>query len=181
MLKIIVRGGGDLATGVIHRLWGAGFKVLVLECAKPAAIRRQVALCEAVYQGSAQVEGLTARLINSLAEADAVWEHDEVPVLVDEAADSVHAFAPDIVIDAIIAKRNLGTSSTMAPLVIALGPGFSVGADADVIVERSAVITWDALSATPVLHLTAACPVISQAIARSVCCTHLRRCSVRCS
>lgn len=135
MLKIIVRGGGDLATGVIHRLWGAGFKVLVLECAKPAAIRRQVALCEAVYQGSAQVEGLTARLIKSLPEADAVWEHDEVPVLVDEAADSVHAFAPDIVIDAIIAKRNLGTSSTMAPLVIALGPGFSVGADADVIVE----------------------------------------------
>ena len=87
MLKIIVRGGGDLATGVIHRLWGAGFKVLVLECAKPAAIRRQVALCEAVYQGSAQVEGLTARLINSLPEAAAVWEHDEVPVLVDEAAD----------------------------------------------------------------------------------------------
>ena len=120
MLKIIVRGGGDLATGVIHRLWGAGFKVLVLECAKPAAIRRQVALCEAVYQGNAQVEGLTAHLINSLADA---------------AAESVHAFAPDIVIDAIIAKRNLGTSSTMAPLVIALGPGFSVGADADVIVE----------------------------------------------
>ena len=135
MLKIIVRGGGDLATGVIHRLWCAGFKVLVLECTKPAAIRRQVALCEAVYQGSAQVEGLTARLINSLPEADAVWEHDEVPVLVDEAADSVRAFAPDIVIDAIIAKRNLGTSSTMAPLVIALGPGFSVGDDADVIVE----------------------------------------------
>ena len=131
MLKIIVRGGGDLATGVIHRLWGAGFKVLVLECAKPAAIRRQVALCEAVYQGSAQVEGLTARLINSLAETEAVWERGEVPVLVDEAADSVRAFAPDIVIDAIIAKRNLGTSSTMAPLVIA----FSVGADADVIVE----------------------------------------------
>ena len=135
MLKIIVRGGGDLATGVIHRLWGAGFKILVLECAKPAAIRRQVALCEAVYQGSAQVEGLTARLINSLPEADAVWEHDEVPVLVDAAADSVRAFAPDIVIDAIIAKRNLGTNSAMAPLVIALGPGFSVGADADVIVE----------------------------------------------
>ena len=135
MLKIIVRGGGDLATGVIHRLWGAGFKVLVLECAMPAAIRRQVALCEAVYQGSAQVECLTARLINSLAEADAVWEHDEVPMLVDEVADSVRAFAPDIVIDAIIAKRNLGTNSAMAPLVIALGPGFSVGADVDVIVE----------------------------------------------
>ena len=102
---------------------------------QPFIILLPVALCEAVYQGSAQVEGLTARLINSLAEADAVWEHDEVPVLVDAAADSVRAFAPDIVIDAIIAKRNLGTSSTMAPLVIALGPGFSVGADADVIVE----------------------------------------------
>ena len=83
-------------------LVGCSFKVLVLECAKPAAIRRQVALCEAVYQGSAQVEGLTARLINSMPEADAVWEHDEVPVLVDEAADSVHAFAPDIVIDALL-------------------------------------------------------------------------------
>lgn len=133
--KIIVRGGGDLATGVIHRLWSAGFEVLVLECAQPAAIRRQVALCEAVYQGQATVEGLTGVLVKSLDEVQEVWAQGNVPVLVDEAAACVAGFQPDIVIDAIIAKRNLGTSSAMAPLVIALGPGFSVGADADVIVE----------------------------------------------
>ena len=133
--KIIVRGGGDLATGVIHGLWGAGFKVLVLECAQPAAIRRQVALCEAVYQGEATVEGMTGALIHHVSEAEAVWEQDKVPVMVDEAAACVAELQPDIVIDAIIAKRNLGTTSAMAPLVIALGPGFVVGPDADVIVE----------------------------------------------
>ena len=133
--KILIRGGGDLATGVIHRLWSAGFKVLVLECAQPAAIRRQVALSEAVYQGEATVEGMTGVLINSLEEAQAIWQEQKVPVMVDAKADCVQAFAPDIVIDAIIAKRNLGTKSNMAPLVIALGPGFIAGKDADVLVE----------------------------------------------
>ena len=133
--KIIVRGGGDLATGVIHRLWRAGFKPLVLECAQPAAIRRQVALCEAVYQGEATVEDMTGVLVHHISEAQAIWEQGRVPIMVDEAAACVAEFEPDIVIDAIIAKRNLGTTSAMAPLVIALGPGFVVGADADVIVE----------------------------------------------
>ena len=73
-LRIVVRGGGDLATGVIHRLWRAGFTPLVLECTKPAAIRRQVALCETVYAGSATVEGMTGVLIHSLSEAVAVWQ-----------------------------------------------------------------------------------------------------------
>lgn len=133
--KIVVRGGGDLATGVIHRLWSAGFRVLVLECAQPAAIRRQVSLCEAVYQGEAVVEGMTGVLIQNMREAETVWKQGNVPVLVDEAADCIKKFVPDIVIDAIIAKRNLGTNSEMAPLVIALGPGFTVGKDADVLVE----------------------------------------------
>lgn len=133
--KIIVRGGGDLATGVIHRLWSAGFEVLVLECAQPAAIRRQVALSEAVYQGEATVEGMTGVLIHDVSEAQNVWKERMVPVLVDEEAACVSSVAPDILIDAIIAKRNLGTSSSMAPLTIALGPGFTVGKDVDVIVE----------------------------------------------
>ncbi len=133
--KILIRGGGDLATGVIHCLWGAGFKVLVLECAQPAAIRRQVALSEAVYQGEATVEGMTGVLIHSLEEAQAIWQEQKVPVMVDAKANCVQAFAPDIVIDAIIAKRNLGTKSNMALLVIALGPGFAAGEDADVLVE----------------------------------------------
>ena len=133
--KIIVRGGGDLATGVIHRLWSAGFNVLVLECAQPAAIRRQVALSEAVYQGEATVEGMTGALIHSLAEAKNVWQQGRVPVFVDEAAACVKKFQPDILIDAIIAKRNLGTSIDMAPLTVALGPGFTAGVDVDVVVE----------------------------------------------
>ena len=133
--KIIVRGGGDLATGVIHRLWSAGFKVLVLECAQPAAIRRQVALSEAVYQGEATVEGMTGVLITSLQEAQNVWQQGKVPVLVDATAACVKDFQPDILIDAIIAKRNLGTSMNMAKLIVALGPGFTAGEDVDVIVE----------------------------------------------
>ena len=133
--KIIVRGGGDLATGVIHRLWSAGFEVLVLECAQPAAIRRQVALCEAVYQGAATVEGMAGVLVHVVDEAKNIWSQGKVPVLVDETAACVREFKPDILIDAIIAKKNLGTHSDMAPLVIALGPGFTVGEDADFIVE----------------------------------------------
>lgn len=133
--KIIVRGGGDLATGVIHRLWSAGFAPLVLECRYPAAIRRQVALCEAVYQGQAVVEDMTGVLIRNLDEAAAVWDEGAVPVLVDEEAHCVDSFAPDILIDAIIAKRNLGTHKNMAALTIALGPGFVAGLDVDAVVE----------------------------------------------
>lgn len=80
---IIVRGGGDLATGTIHRLWSAGLRVLVLETTKPAAIRRQVALCEAVYEGEATVEELRAVRIEALEQALSVWAQGAVPVLVD--------------------------------------------------------------------------------------------------
>ena len=134
-LRIVVRGGGDLATGVIHRLWRAGFTPLVLECARPAAIRRQVALCEAVYAGRATVEGMTGVLIHSLSEAVAVWQAGQVPVLVDESASCVKILQPDIVVDAIIAKKNLGTTMDMAPLTIALGPGFEAGTDVHAVVE----------------------------------------------
>ncbi len=133
--RIIVRGGGDLATGTIHRLWGAGFKVLVLECDAPAAIRRQVAVCEAVYEGKAVVEGMECLLVNDWQDAESVWEQGKVPLLVDATGSCLEAFKPDIVIDAIIAKKNLGTHKKMAPLVIALGPGFTAGEDVDCIVE----------------------------------------------
>lgn len=132
---VIVRGGGDLATGCIHRLWSAGFKVLVLECAKPAAIRRQVSVCEAVYEGKATLEGMTAVLINSVQEAEAIWREDKVPVIVDELGTCIKDLQPDVVVDAIIAKVNLGTNKDMAPLTIALGPGFTAGADVDAVVE----------------------------------------------
>ena len=132
---IIVRGGGDLATGTIHRLWSAGLRVLVLETTRPAAIRRQVALCEAVYEGEATVEGLRAVRIEALEQAQSVWAQGAVPVLVDPEGACIARAKPEVVVDAILAKRNLGTSRDMAPLTIALGPGFVAGQDVDAVVE----------------------------------------------
>ena len=133
--RIVVRGGGDLATGTIHRLWSAGLRVLVLEAEHPAAIRRQVSLCEAVYEGETTVEGLRAVRVASLAEADAVWAQNAVPVLVDPKGSCLAAAKPAVLVDAIIAKKNLGTTRDMAPLTIALGPGFTAGVDVDLVVE----------------------------------------------
>lgn len=144
---IVVRGAGDLATGTIHRLKKAGFRLLVLEAEHPAAIRRQVALSEAVYAGSARVEDVEAvRMDVDLAEKknrkelleqemEQIWKKDGVPVLVDPAGLSIAALRPAVVVDAILAKKNLGTTKEMAPLVIALGPGFTAGEDVDVVIE----------------------------------------------
>ena len=115
---IIVRGAGDLATGTICRLAKSGFRLLVLETVYPAAIRRQVALSEAVYEGSACVEGVTAVQIEAVKGADAVWARGQVPVLVDPVGDAILALKPAAVVDAILAKRNLGTTRAMAPLTI---------------------------------------------------------------
>lgn len=132
---IVVRGGGDLATGTIHRLWSAGLRVLVLEAEHPAAIRRQVSLCEAVYEGETTVEGLRAVRVESLEAAEAVWAENAVPVLVDPKGSCLKQARPAVLIDAIIAKKNLGTTREMAPLTIALGPSFVAGRDVDVVVE----------------------------------------------
>lgn len=174
-LLIICRGAGDLATGIIHRLHRAGHRVIALETDYPAAIRRQVSFCEAVYDGSAAVEGVTARLIPALtdteidAETDAeigteidtetysglndtptahivsekwsrsaieaVLEAGEVPLLIDPEGESIALLKPDVVVDAIIAKKNLGTTIDMAPLVIGVGPGFTAGNDVHLVIE----------------------------------------------
>lgn len=132
---IIVRGGGDLATGTIHRLWSAGFPVLVLEIEKPAAIRRYVSVCEAVYEGTVQVEDMSAVRISNAKEAEQVIQDGMVPVLVDPTGESIRALKPAVVVDAILAKKNLGTERSMAPLTIGLGPGFTAGEDVDLVVE----------------------------------------------
>ena len=136
-ILIICRGGGDLATGIVHRLFRAGFPVLVLETDSPAAIRRQVSFSEAVYDGTATVEGVTAERIASAdrAAVDHVLEAGHVPLLVDPEGSSIPLLKPDIVVDAIIAKKNLGTAKEMAPLVIGVGPGFTAGEDVDLVVE----------------------------------------------
>lgn len=136
---IIVRGGGDLATGVIHRLFRCGYKVLILECEKPSAIRRKVAFCEAVYDGEAFVEGVLCSRIEDISQCRQVWKKRQIPLLVDpEAAclkTGLDGQTPAALIDGIIAKKNLGTRKEMAPVTISLGPGFLAGEDVDYVVE----------------------------------------------
>ena len=132
---VIVRGAGDISTGTIHRLFRAGFPVLALETDHPSAIRRQVAFSEAVYDGTATVEGVTAVRITKAAEAETVLKQGRVPLLVDPAGKSIRELKPDVVVDAILAKKNLGTCMEMAKLTIALGPGFEAGRDVHYVIE----------------------------------------------
>ena len=135
---ILVRGGGDLATGVIHKLHQSGYQVLILECDRPSAIRRHVAFCEAVYDGTAEVEGVVCRRITEndiRTQCRKCWAQGEIPLLIDTHGKHIRELEPEAVIDAILAKKNLGTTRDMAPLTIALGPGFTAGQDVDVVVE----------------------------------------------
>lgn len=132
---VIVRGAGDISTGTIHRLFKAGFDVLVLEAERPSAIRRRVAFSEAVYDGAATVEGVTAVRIDGPEHAGEALARGQVPLLVDPAGESIRRLRPAAVVDAILAKRNLGTSIDMAPLTVALGPGFEAGRDVGYVIE----------------------------------------------
>lgn len=132
---VLVRGAGDLATGVIVRLHRCGFRVAVTECENPSAIRRRAALCEAVWQGQATVEGVCCRRAADADEAACIAQAGDVPLLVDAQAACIAQLRPAAVVDAILAKRNLGTHRGMAPITIGLGPGFTAGADVDAVVE----------------------------------------------
>lgn len=132
---VIIRGGGDLATGTIHRLFKSGYRVLVLETATPAAIRRQVSVCEAVYEKEVTIENMTAVLVENILQAQEAWDDGKVPVMVDAEGKIIDEIKPDIVIDAILAKKNLGTEKNMAELTVALGPGFEAGTDVDYVIE----------------------------------------------
>ena len=132
---ILVRGGGDIATGTIVRLHHCGFRVIVAECASPSAIRRKASLCEAVYQQTAAVENVVCRRIGDPLDASRVWAQGEIPLLVDEHLSCLSVLKPAALIDAILAKKNLGTFRNMAPITIGLGPGFIAGADVDAVVE----------------------------------------------
>jgi len=132
---IIVRGGGDLATGTIYKLRKSGFPVLILEAENPSAIRRNVAFCEAVYQGTQTVEDMTCHLANTLEQAEKFLVEGKLTVLVDPVGAAIPKLKPLAVVDAILAKKNLGTNRDMAPITVALGPGFTAGVDVDAVVE----------------------------------------------
>lgn len=131
---VVIRGGGDIATGIALRLWRSGMAVCLCEIPAPTAIRRTVCFSEAVRLGETEVEGITARRCG-IEEVPDLLEQGIVPVLVDPAGESIPLLAPDVVVDAILAKRNLGTAMDMAPVVIGVGPGFTVGTDCHAAVE----------------------------------------------
>ena len=132
---VIVRGGGDIATGTIYKLYECGFKVLILETANPSAIRRNVAFSEAVYNGTQTVEGLTCTLAKTVEEAVSLLEERRLTMLIDPVGECIGQLRPMAVVDGILAKKNLGTHKTMAPITVALGPGFTAGEDVDAVIE----------------------------------------------
>ena len=132
---IIVRGGGDLATGTIYKLKKCGFPVLILEVPSPSAIRRNVAFCEAVYQGTQTVEDMTCYRAETVSQAQQFLQEGKLTVLVDPSGETIPIFEPMAVVDAILAKKNLGTNRDLAPITVALGPGFLAGEDVDAVVE----------------------------------------------
>ncbi|MFA6784827.1 MAG: selenium-dependent molybdenum cofactor biosynthesis protein YqeB [Sphaerochaeta sp.] len=132
---IIVRGGGDLATGVIIRLVHAGYPVLVLEIDKPTVIRTTVSLAQAMFDQKITVEDVTAVRCETIEDAYTCMEQGIVPILCDPEGNSIKTLEPLCVIDAILAKKNLGTTMEDAPLVLALGPGFTAGKDCHYVIE----------------------------------------------
>lgn len=134
---VVIKGAGDLATGVAYRLRRAGFAVVMTEIRQPTVVRRTVSFAQAVFDGAAAVEGMRARLVCTPEEALALARHREVAVIVDPQATVIRALQPSIVVDAIVAKRNTGTRIDDAPAVIALGPGFRADVDAHAVIETN--------------------------------------------
>lgn len=134
-MKIVIKGAGDLATGVAWELFQAGHQIIMTEIAVPLTVRRQVAYSRAVYEGRAEVEGVTGVLAETAEEAIALSEQGVISVLVDPEARVRELWQPEVVIDAIMAKKNIGTRLADAPLVLALGPGFTAGTDCHAVIE----------------------------------------------
>ena len=134
---VLIKGAGDLATGVAIRLWRSGFRIAMTELPQPTAIRRTAVFAEAAYDGRAVVEGVEARRAANLAEIEAAWRERVLPVLVAPSIELIRSLRPAVIVDAIMAKRNLGTAIGDAGLVIGLGPGFVAGQDVHAVIETS--------------------------------------------
>lgn len=150
---IIVRGGGDLATGTIYKLKKCGFPVLVLEVERPTAIRRNVAFSEAVYAKIQKVEDMTCYFADNMLEAEEMLAEGKLVMLIDPQGHAISHLKPLAVVDAILAKKNLGTNKDMAPITVALGPGFEAGKDVTAVIETKrghnlGKVLWDGC-ATP--------------------------------
>jgi xanthine dehydrogenase accessory factor len=133
-----IKGAGEMASGVAWRLWQANIhRIFMLEMPRPLAVRRTVSFCEAIYDGEIAVDGVQAIRTGSAAEIYRAWEKGQIPIIVDPQWLRISEIHPQVVIDAILAKRNLGTRLNEAPLVIGLGPGFHAGEDVHMVIETN--------------------------------------------
>jgi xanthine dehydrogenase accessory factor len=137
-LLIGIKGAGEMATGIACRLFNSNIRhIFMMEIENPLAVRRKVSFCEAVHEKSAIVEGITAVKVEHSADFADAWNKNLIPVLVDPKWESIKSISPHLVIDAILAKKNLGTSMSDADLVIGLGPGFTAGKDVHIAIETN--------------------------------------------
>ena len=134
-MLVIIRGAGDLATGIALRLKRAHISVIMTDIPAPTAIRRTVAFSQAIVLGETKVEDVTARRVETPEAAMALLQENVVPVLADPEGSCIPVLKPDAVVDAILAKKNLGTKITDAPVVVGVGPGFTAGVDCHAVVE----------------------------------------------
>lgn len=132
---VIVRGGGDIATGTIHKLYRCGFKVVILEVENPSSIRRAVCFSEAIYDEKVIIENVICERANNIDEIYSILNRKNIPVIIDPIGKYIDELKPRVVIDAILAKKNLGTNKSMAPITIGLGPGFCAGEDVNIVIE----------------------------------------------
>lgn len=134
---VIFRGGGDVATGSIQKVYRAGFKVLILEKERPLCIRRYVSCAQAMFDDETEIEDLKVRKVRNLEEIESAWDEDIIPIIADENGEYIKKLKPLAVVDGILAKKNMGTTKDMAKVTIALGPGFVAGKDVDVVIETN--------------------------------------------
>lgn len=134
-MRVLIKGAGDLASGIACRLHQCGCSVVMTDLAVPTAVRRTVAFSRAVYERSAEIEGTTAQLCSNIDEMQNVLRRGEIAVMIDPEAKIRAQWKPDAVVDAILAKHNLGTCIDDAPIVIGVGPGFTAGKDCHCVVE----------------------------------------------
>ena len=134
-MLVVIRGAGDIATGIALRLWRSHIRVVMTDIERPTAIRRTVCFSQAVVFGETTVEDMTAKHAETPAQALEILETGVIPVLTDPNGACIPVLQPGVVVDAILAKKNLGTAITDAPVVIGVGPGFTAGEDCHAVVE----------------------------------------------
>ena len=137
-LTIVIKGAGEMASAIAWRLYMANFKkILMLETAQPLAVRRRVSFCEALHDGSQTVEGVKAIMADAIGGIQTAWEQGVIAVVADPEWLLSQQVRPKVAVDAILAKKNLGTRMTDAELVIGLGPGFTAGQDVHMVIETN--------------------------------------------